>query len=402
MPAYLTVMGKRTNRYFATRKAAEEFASELKKSYVRGSKTLVAASRTGEYELKQCRDILQNDETSVLEVVQAVAPWLKIAGGLDVLKCWWQEGHAIVEKRYASKSFREAVDELLRIRSEVQRRRPRTIKQIRTLCRRLMSCDTKMADTSLHEITPAMIKKAFEQSFSTPKQRDDARRVISGVFSLGMKEGWCVENPVSSLIPYVHEEKEIRPLSCEEVKSLLLACDRPTVQVQESSYAGPPCWNLSDCRASVALLVFAGIRPEELTRLHWRDIDLLDKVVSIRSHAAKTGGVRHVSIHDVLYAWLSDCVQASHVPICPVNWKLKWPELRRRAGWNGGKLWPQDVLRHTFASYHAKRYRDFPRLQMEMGHRSSRLLQQRYMNMSGLTETTAEMFWNLKPCVVYA
>ena len=62
-----------------------------------------------------------------------------------------------------------------------------------------------------------------------------------------------------------------------------------------------------------------------------------------------------------------------------------------------GKRWPNDALRHTFASYHVLIHRNIPQLQLEMGHSSSTQIMHRYMNLSGVDQEMAERFWNLLP-----
>lgn len=64
------------------------------------------------------------------------------------------------------------------------------------------------------------------------------------------------------------------------------------------------------------------------------------------------------------------------------------------------KSWVPDCLRHTYASYHAKHFKDYNLLQMEMGHRSSSLLRTRYLNMKGISPQTATRFWALTPAKV--
>lgn len=67
-----------------------------------------------------------------------------------------------------------------------------------------------------------------------------------------------------------------------------------------------------------------------------------------------------------------------------------------KAGWglhNRFGEWSADALRHTYASYHAKWFRDFSLLQLEMGHRSSSLLRERYLNMEGVSRDRARLFW---------
>ena len=52
------------------------------------------------------------------------------------------------------------------------------------------------------------------------------------------------------------------------------------------------------------------------------------------------------------------------------------------------------------AFYHAKHFKDYNLLQMEMGHRSSSLLRTRYLNMKGISPQTATRFWALTPAKV--
>ena len=58
------------------------------------------------------------------------------------------------------------------------------------------------------------------------------------------------------------------------------------------------------------------------------------------------------------------------------------------------RRWVQDVLRHTYASFHAKNYADLPRLQLNMGHRDLSLLRSRYINMRGISRVEAKSFFN--------
>ncbi|MBQ2379549.1 MAG: tyrosine-type recombinase/integrase, partial [Akkermansia sp.] len=74
--------------------------------------------------------------------------------------------------------------------------------------------------------------------------------------------------------------------------------------------------------------------------------------------------------------------------ICPTQWLRHWRELRRQAGFTH---WVPDVLRHTFASYHLRHFRNYSELQYETGHRDSSLLRTRYVNMSRLGDVAG--FW---------
>jgi integrase len=57
-----------------------------------------------------------------------------------------------------------------------------------------------------------------------------------------------------------------------------------------------------------------------------------------------------------------------------------------------GKLkWPNNCLRHSFASYHLAHFRDAAKTAFEMGHESPKLLYQTYGNC--VTRREAEQWW---------
>ena len=93
---------------------------------------------------------------------------------------------------------------------------------------------------------------------------------------------------------------------------------------------------------------------------------------------------------------------APELPICPKGWTIKWRKIRKKSRLGRKKkiMGAGLLLRHTYASYHAKHFKDYNLLQMEMGHRSSSLLRTRYLNMKGISPQTATRFWALTPAKV--
>lgn len=136
-------------------------------------------------------------------------------------------------------------------------------------------------------------------------------------------------------------------------------------------------------------MLYAGVRPEEVSRLSWDDVDWDDKVLYIDARHAKTGGGRHVPLLPPLIKILSQVKNTG--AICPPAWSKRWRSLRKSAGFD---TWIPDVLRHSFASYHAKMFHDLPQLQLAMGHRDCQLLLTRYINLRGLSKKSAKLFWN--------
>ncbi len=78
-------------------------------------------------------------------------------------------------------------------------------------------------------------------------------------------------------------ERENRTLKPEEVERLLLAC-RPPLSDDSSKL------DLTSLQPVVSVLVFAGIRSEELMRLTWKDMSFEDSVITVRTAASKIGG----------------------------------------------------------------------------------------------------------------
>ena len=77
-----------------------------------------------------------------------------------------------------------------------------------------------------------------------------------------------------------------------------------------------------DCKTAYALLLFAGIRPVELTRLRWGAVR--DGFIHLTPAVTKTAQVRNVEIEPNLAAWLAaDAGHAADELICPTNWKRK-------------------------------------------------------------------------------
>lgn len=134
----------------------------------------------------------------------------------------------------------------------------------------------------------------------------------------------------------------------------------------------------SSMRAYYAIGMFAGIRPDEIKQLTWADIVLhkhtpppmdwqrinLDEGdhIFISEAIAGSGNSRNVPIFPTLRAWLFTCPTRTGILVPDINDSLKtkgrassafsyrFKKSRRKAGFVL-KNWPNDVLRHSFASY---------------------------------------------------
>ena len=275
-----------------------------------------------------------------------------------------------------NKTLIKGFEEYLRSKSKLERD---SFKDIRYLGNRLFRIRPDMKYIRFSNLNSNRCLDWLESTFSTPSQFNKGRTFLSGFFSFAIKNKWLRENPISEIDSKFIEENEINPLTINEIKNLLMASLRP---------------ENSKCRAALGIMLWAGVRPKEVSRLRWQDIDLDEKIITMRSFNSKTGGTRHIEIHCVLKTWLLQIPNREHSEnICPHDWLRRWKMLRDCAGFKG--RWVNDVLRHTFASYHLKHFKNLIRLQAEMGHRDLSLLRSRYVNMHGITKADAQLFFNL-------
>ncbi len=282
-----------------------------------------------------------------------------------------EAGERELRRREKTVSFARAADAALD--DCVKRgRRKRTVSDLHYIAERLMRRCPGLARHRMRSISTADCAKWIERAFSTPVQRRKARTALSAIFSTAIRHGWCAENPARAVPVPVVKERHIRPLTQTEAERLISVAEE---------YRG------GICLAAVAIMLYAGVRPKEITRLTWEHVHLREGVISILPEHSKTGGARQVTIQPILAAVLqrvhsvSDAVP--HLNICPPNWERHWSNLHRAAGWSDehGTPWQPDVLRHTFATNHLRKYHDYRALQYEMGHRNAELLRTRYVSM---------------------
>ncbi len=288
-----------------------------------------------------------------------------------------QLGSQACKQEGRSTSFRVAFEASLQSRAG---RRLRTIAEIRQCCRRVVRYFPDLSDTQVRSITPEDCRQFISTSFHTPNSRRKARRLLHGVFAFCLRHGWCAYNPLVAVdIPPVRERK-IESLSLVQIRRLLATVLRPEHVA---------------CAPAVGIMLWAGVRPTEVTRLRWEHVRVEDRVIVIDAQHSKTGGARHVTLHKVLADWL--CKTAPYrlprTPIVPRAWVRRWRALRLAAGFAD---WNPDTLRHTFASYHLKHFENLNVLQIDMGHADTQLLRTRYLGMKGVTREGAEEFWKEK------
>ena len=211
--------------------------------------------------------------------------------------------------------------------------------------------------------------RALRQS---PRSRNNYRRVLSVMFSYAVSRGYCTENPIVKTSKAKVADKPVEVLTPEQTRRLL---DSAT----------------PDVLPYLAIGAFAGLRAAELARLDWSEIHLDRGFIEVSAAKSKTASRRLVTVLPNLKAWLGTLARKAG-PILPPNPRVKTEAARKRAGI---KRWPQNALRHSYASYHLAKFQDAPALALQLGHTTTGTLFGHYREVVTLTD--AELFWGIYP-----
>lgn len=249
-------------------------------------------------------------------------------------------------------------------------RRPVTLRDLRHFVRRMLRVEG-VAERPLRAMSTRECRELLQAAFGgSVHSYNKGRAILHSIFSFGLRQEWCSENPVSRIECRQVREQEIRPLSPEEIERLEAAAQQPEHRAM---------------RLSLHLMLYCGLRPQEVARLDESRIQAEQGRVIVPPSSSKTGGGRAVPLRNKR--------KLRGVPLrIPGNWENRWRRLRRAAGFAPGR-WVPDVCRHTFASYHAAYFQDLVALQLEMGHRSANLLLSRYLNLPQVKQ--AKAYWNI-------
>ena len=212
----------------------------------------------------------------------------------------------------------------------------------------------------------------------SPVSRNNFLTYLNSFFNYAVKKGYASSNPVERIDRAHFDRSEIAILTPEQVRSLLNAAQAQTPELV----------------AYLAIAVFAGVRPTELQRLTWEDVNLDLRYIHIGGAAAKGHSERYVDIEDVLAEWLKQYGGESG-QVCPgdtyVFTKL-FNKAREEAGLK--EAWKPDVLRHTYASYHVAKYQRKDKTALMMGH-SVKMLDRHYRK--PLHRSHVKEFWSILP-----
>ena len=211
--------------------------------------------------------------------------------------------------------------------------------------------------------------RALEVSATT---RNNFRRVLIVAFNFAQAGGYCVGNPAQASAKAKEVETPVGILTVDETSRLLASA--------------PP-----RLLPYVAIGAFAGLRRAELERLEWKEVDFRAGVIEVTATKAKSARRRVVKIMPNLAQWLRPYVE-NRGNVTPSEYRELLDAAREAARI---EVWPNNALRHSFASYHLARFKDAAALAHELGHTNATLIYQHYRQV--VRPAQAARYWKITP-----
>jgi len=303
--------GKRKRKFFETKEQAESFAAfknaELRKFGVEGAEF---SSRLRE-EAAECVERLRAYGKTLTDATNFLVAHLK-ASERSITAA------ALVEQLIAAK---KADGMSKRYIEDLRSRLPRFAK--------------KFDGQTVATITSTEIDnwlRALEVGATT---RNNFRRTLVMMFNHAVARGYATSNPAAKTAKAKVVDSAPGILTVQQTARLLEA-------------ASP------ELLPYVAIGAFAGLRRAELERLDWSDIHFADNLIEVTAQKSKTARRRFVKIQPNLREWLLPTRKHTG-KVTPDNFPKQLEAARSSAGITE---WPDNALRHSFASYHLAHFKD--------------------------------------------
>ena len=346
IPARISLSGKRERKFFRTRGEAETFATQ-QRTRVENYGTSATILSPGQ--LEEAASAFEQLKPFGVSLGEAIGQYAK----------WRDQAARSVTFKRLFELFTEA-------------KAKRSAKYLTTL-KYTFPRFAGLHDKLVSRISARDIDE--ETAGMSPHVRNTFLRILRTLFNYGIKRDYLAENPVSKLDFESIQNGEVQILSPKDTHALMHAA------VMEAP----------DLVAYNALGLFAGVRPYELPRLQWDDVDLAEGHILIRAEVSKTGRRRIIDISPNLAAWLKP-YKAVGTIVDQSNLRSRLRAVRRSAGIS---RWKQDVMRHSFASYWLAKHGDINALTLQMGHTTTTMLWKHYHKAAKRAD--AEKFWKIAP-----
>ena len=348
----LRVNGKRTRKFFGTRKAADSWLRRILIRMKREGEAAVTMPEQLRIDAIACADRLRPYGKTISDATEHFLTYLAATARSCTVAALVAEFNTAKRKDGASERY------------------------LGDLRNRLDTFAEEFGALKVAEITPSQIDDWLRGLEVAGQTRNNFRRVLHVFFEFGKVRGYATHNPVTgtSKAKVVRGTPEI--FTPEQMRTVL---DKAP----------------ADFVPYLAIGAFAGLRSAELERLDWSEIDLAGRLIQVRAEKSKTAQRRFVRICDALAAWLAPHVRKSG----PVATTESVRDGREKTCKAAEIEWPANVLRHSFASYHLAQFKSAAETAAELGHAGAAVLYQHYREL--VKPEAAARWWRIMPPADY-
>jgi integrase len=225
-------------------------------------------------------------------------------------------------------------------------------------------------------ITEAEIDDWLRSLPVSGQTRNNYRQRSALAFNFAIRRGYATSNPAEGAAKAKVRSKPPGILTVNEAARLLEA-------------AAP------NILPYIAIGMFAGLRAAELERLDWSEVDFESGLIEVSAAKAKTAQRRFVKIQPNLREWLlPHRKHKGHVrPQDRFEFRQSFKQARKDAGIL--EEWPDNGLRHSFASYHLAAFNDAALTALQLGHHDSRVTFAHYREL--VRPRDGERYWQIRP-----
>jgi integrase len=382
IPASLSTTGKRQRQYFKTKDAAEGVAAPLREKYRQGDAAASILPRVEGDAAGKALALLKKRDLSPLLLIEAVEQYLERRDEAAKSVTFKTACERFISRRKAEKRTSKHLDDYTRL----TKRFPEFAEKL------LCDIDKECVESTLEGLPSSSFNLAL--------------REIRAVFNHGIRENWCSENPALKVETLDEDASQVEILNAKQVRRLFTAAIRLRPELVPL----------------LAIETFAGVRPVEASKVTWEDLDREDarnQVLHVRSEVAKTRKERFIVLHPQCAAWLDwhrERGGAIEGFLCPIRGEENPRKSKRKKfGREGAEIstalrdalreirerakitpWPQDCLRHTFASVAIKSgWRDKGGTCSDLGHTIESTFEKHYRR--DMRKSAAEAILKVAP-----
>ncbi|MEX2580713.1 MAG: tyrosine-type recombinase/integrase, partial [Verrucomicrobiales bacterium] len=358
--------GERKQKYFKTKKEAEDWAEKHEEeALAHGTEAMLTSA-----ERATVVDTRKDLEEVGLTLRDAV-------------------NSAVDQARRALESC--TVSEMIRESIESRKRSGTSSRHLRDMKGKLGRFEEAFGSRSVVTLTSQEIGDWLYGLKLAPASINSYRRILVVAFNDAKRNGHLDKNPAELVRQAKVVETEVGILTPQEAALLLSGAEE-------------------SIKPAIALGLFAGLRMVELERIDWDEVHLDVGHVRIAAGKAKSARNRIVPISENLGKWLKLHKKSSGSvwPESHQRGRKKMEAAHNAAGFgtakqardtkgekNALRKWPDNGLRHSYATYHLAHHANAHELALHMGHTNTALIFAHYR--LPVTKKLAVVYWSIDP-----